>query len=153
MLNQQALWKMKNLCIQLRAIQSLPFYVKAIQIKTILLTQVSRIRPRFVDHSGIETSTPQQIAELKKSRSKTCGLWGHWHSDHTPDGTLKPGVKASKNPRSQPFNESGKFSSKPHPYKKRMTFTMIKFNDKSSFSPAISLASYKMMVLHTVFWG
>ena len=43
--------------------------------------------------------SPQQIAELKKkSRWKTCGLRRHWHSDHTPHGTLKPQVKDSKSP-------------------------------------------------------
>ena len=51
--------------------------------------------------------TPQQIAELKKkSRCKRCGLCCHWDSDHTADGTLKSGMKASKNPLIQPYKES-----------------------------------------------
>ena len=80
--------------------------------------------------------TPQQIAQLqKKSRCKTCGLWGHWHSEHTADGTLKPGVKASKAAPFQAAKESRNFSSKPHTYKKTMSFIMVKLNDSSSFSP------------------
>ena len=78
--------------------------------------------------------TPQKIAELKKKYScKTCGLWIHWNSDHTPDGTLKPGAKASKAPLSQPFRKSRNFSYKPHTYKKTMTFNMAKFTDTSKF--------------------
>ena len=78
--------------------------------------------------------TPHQIAELKKSRCKTCGLWGHWHSNHTPDGTLKTGVKASKTPLVPPFKESRNFSSKPQTVKKTMTFNIARLNDESSFS-------------------
>ncbi len=41
--------------------------------------------------------TPEQLARLKaKSQCKTCGNWKHWHSDHNKDGSLKPGVKSSK---------------------------------------------------------
>ena len=78
--------------------------------------------------------TPQQITELKKKyRCKTCGLWVHWHSDQTPDGKLKPGVKALKAALSQPFKEPRNFSSKSHPYKKTMTFNMARLNGKSIF--------------------
>jgi len=43
------------------------------------------------------TLTPVQLADLKsKSQCRKCNDWGHWHNDHLPDGTLKPGVKSRK---------------------------------------------------------
>ena len=83
--------------------------------------------------------TAQQIAELKeKSRCKTSGLWANWLSDRAADGTLKPSVKASKTPF-QVSRESKNISFKPHPYKKTISFNMVKLNDQGSFSLAISL--------------
>ena len=71
-------------------------------------------RPRWNRHQR----TPQQIAELKKKyRCKTCGLWGHWHSDRTADGTLKPGGKASKNPLIPLYKQSTNVNSKPYSHK------------------------------------
>ena len=79
--------------------------------------------------------TRKQIAELKeKYRCRNCGLRDHWHSDHTPNGTLKLADKASKVRFSESFKKSRNFSSKPHPYRKTMTFNTAKFNDESSFS-------------------
>lgn len=45
--------------------------------------------------------TPQEIAALKQnSQCRKCNQWGHWHSDHLDDGSIKPGTKSRKSKES-----------------------------------------------------
>ena len=127
---------MKNWRIQLHSIRSLPFCVTMIHTKPTLLIDFLTIRPDSLDQGEIKTNVLLSRFQnwRKKSRCKTCGLWRHWHSDHTPYGTLKPEVKALKTPLSQPFMESKNVSSKPLPYKKTITFNMPSLMIKAVFS-------------------
>ena len=79
--------------------------------------------------------TPQQIAEMKRtSRCKTCGQWGHWHSDHFPDGTLRPGAISNRNSPSYSSTEPRNFPPRPGPQKKTMTFNMVKITNNGNLS-------------------
>ena len=81
--------------------------------------------------------TPQQIAELKKvSRCKTCGKWGHWHSYHHPNGTLKYGAKSYRTPPANHIKESRNKPSRCVPQKKSMTFNIVNMTDDSKLSPS-----------------
>lgn len=63
--------------------------------------------------------TPAQLNDLKdKSQCHKCGKYGHWHSDHNQDGSLKLGARSSPAPIQ---NDSGSTSSK-----KTVTFGMVK---------------------------
>ena len=96
--------------------------------------------------------TPQQIAELtKKFCCKRYELWGHWHSNQTSDGTLKPGVKASENPVTQPYKESNS-TSMPYIHKKTMTFNMAMLNSTSGFSWSPSVSNCRSYTLAIWFW-
>ena len=75
--------------------------------------------------------TPRQLAEVKaRSQCKVCKEWGHWHSDHHSDGSLKPGVKSSKSPP-----EAFKSNSVPRKSdRKSVTFHMAKFSSSKNSS-------------------
>ena len=73
--------------------------------------------------------TPRQLAEVKaRSQCKVRREWGHWHSDHHSDGSLKPGVKSSKTPP-----DASKSNSMPQKSDKRsVTFHMAKFSSSKA---------------------
>ena len=73
--------------------------------------------------------TPEQLVKLKaKSQCKTCGNWGHWHSDHNKDGSLKSGVKSSKERPEKPEGQPSDAGTS----KKSATFHMAKVFPESS---------------------
>ena len=78
------------------------------------------------------TLTPEQLADFKsKSRFRRCGKFGHWASDHKPDGSLKTGVKSfSEKPTTVPNDQESP--------KKTLKFNMAKLS-----SSVIDLSSYR----------
>lgn len=54
--------------------------------------------PRKSDRSRKKKLFPSKFADLKaKSRCKSCEMFGHWATEHDPDGSLSPTVKSTPN--------------------------------------------------------
>ena len=85
--------------------------------------------------------TPEQLADLKsKSQCKKCQEWGHWQYDHNQDGSLKPGVKSTKEPTTYSKVQSRSSGRT----KKSITFHMAKL---SSFGAKIGDTSFPSPLL------
>lgn len=68
---------------------------------------------------GRRTLSPEQLSDLKsRSTCHKCEQKGHWHSDHNPDGSLKPGIKTIPD-KTIPLDNS---TTAP---KKSITFNMV----------------------------
>ena len=94
--------------------------------------------------------TNQQIGEIKRtSRCKTCGQWVHWHSDHFPDGTLRPAAISNRNSPTYSSTQPMYLPPRPDPLKKTMTFNMVKITKNRIYITAILLDLCLMMGRHT----
>lgn len=70
--------------------------------------------------------TPEQLADLKrKSKCRQCEKYGHWKSDHFPDGQLKPAVKSTDTAPDTDNVSQGR-------PKNTVTFNMVQVNGSCS---------------------
>eukprot|EP00171_Calliarthron_tuberculosum_P022021 IDg22021t1 len=66
--------------------------------------------------------SPEKLAELKlRSKCNLCSEFGHWSTDHNPDGSLKPGVVSRSKPSQKQANS-----------KKAISFNMVNLSSKES---------------------
>lgn len=79
--------------------------------------------------------TAEQLPDLKrKSKCRQCEKYGHWKSDHLPNGQLKPGVKSTDTAPDTDNVSQGR-------PKKTVTFNMVQVNGSCSHETSFDFNS------------
>jgi len=92
--------------------------------------------PKSIHSHGIfpgRKMTPAELQARKNtSKCKKCNKFGHWYKDHSPDGSLKPGVKSYDTPQigTNPAGSTGNQKSTPNSNGK-VSFNMVNLSQKS----------------------